>query len=283
MLELSEEPKRLTSTFLAYRNDIDIYTEDQEKDKEFYKTLFKRLISNDIKINDITPLGSCSEVIARCENEPENGRKKIFIIDRDISIIHGKEIPALKNLFVLDAYCIENFLFDKETVINFIYLNCATKPIEIIEQELTFENWLEEYTSLFIELFIHFGIADFFGLPFRLYNANKYHKKSKDSLVFDSELVRQDIDEIKIEIISAVGEVSYEQKRIEFNSKWSNCIDNLLTIVSGKDYLIPILLFKTQCFKRSNALPTLEEVKLNLAQFNNLNKLQRLKETIESL
>lgn len=283
MLELSEEAKRLTSTFLTYRNDIDIYTEDQEKDKEFYKTLFRRLINNDIRINDITPLGSCSEVIARCENEPNNGRKKIFIVDRDISIIHGKEIPSLTNLFVLDAYCIENFLFDKETVINFIYLNCATKPKETIELELEFENWLAEYSDLFIELFIHFAIADFFGLPFKLYNANKYHMKNKDSLVFASELVEQDILGIKNEIIMYVGEEKYEQKRIEFKNKWSNCLENLLTIVSGKDYLIPILLFKTQYFKRSNALPSLEEVKLNLVQYNNLNKLKRLKETIESL
>ena len=163
MLELSDESKRLVSTFLTYRNEIDIYTEDELKDKEFYKVLFNRLLENKIKINDITPLGGRKNVISRCETEPDNGRKKIFIIDGDVTIIHGKNIPSLKNLFVLDAYCIENFVLDKQSVINFIYLNCASKPKEEIELELNFEVWLNSYSNKLVDLFIHFAITDFFG------------------------------------------------------------------------------------------------------------------------
>ena len=138
MIELSQEPQRLMSTFLAYRNDIDIYTEDNEKDKEFYKVLFKRLIKNDIVINDVTPLGNKQNVIERCKNEPENGRKKLFIIDGDITIIHGENLPNLPNLFILEAYCIENFLINKNTIVQFLYMSCGTKSIEEIESELEY-------------------------------------------------------------------------------------------------------------------------------------------------
>jgi len=283
MLELSEEAKRLTSTFLTYRNDIDIYTEDEEKDKEFYKVLFKRLLRNDIVINDVTPLGNSDTVQRRCQEEPNNGRKKIFIIDGDVSIIHGNNIPQMDNLFVLDAYCVENFLFDKETIIHFVYLNCATKSKETITEEIDFENWLSEYSETFIELFIHFALANYFGKYYTLHNANKYHIPSKDGYTFSQELVLEDIESIKNTILETIDEADFCVKHNEIRGQWTNCLNSLFTIVSGKDYLIPILLIKTKCFKKSKALPTLEELKLSLIQFSNLDRLQRLKSTIEAL
>lgn len=279
MLELSDEPKRLVSTFLTYRNDVDIYTEDELKDKEFYKVLFSRLLDNKININDITPLGARKNVIKRCETEPDNGRKKIFIIDGDVTIIHGKDIPALKNLFVLDAYCIENFVLDKQSVINFIYLNCASKPKEEIEDELKFENWLSGYSNKLVDLFIHFGITDFFGGKFTLFNAHKYHLKEN----YFEEIVEQDIEKLKAEILLLTTRENYELKYEELKNQWANCVSSLMTIVSGKDYLIPILLFKTQNYKKSKAMPTVEEAKFMLAQNCNLDRLSKLKVAIESL
>lgn len=283
MISLSNEALRLTSTFLSYRNDIDIYTEDNDKDKEFYKVLFKRLIRNDIVINDVTPLGSKDQVIKRCEVEPENGRKKIFIVDGDVLIIHGENIPAMNNLFVLDAYCIENFLFDKDTVIHFIYLNCATKSKDKIELELEYENWLKEYSDRFVELFIHFALSNFFGCYFTLFNAQKYHVRNQDKYVFSPELVNQDILNLKTEILKIASEEEFNKKYLELKSQWTCCSTTLATIVSGKDYLIPILLLKTTEFKKSRALPTLEEIKFSLAQYSSLERLSALKTKIESL
>lgn len=279
MLELSDEPKRLVSTFLAYRNDIDIYTEDELKDKEFYRVLFSRLLENKININDITPLGSRKNVITRCETEPNNGRKKIFIIDGDVTIIHGKDLPSLNNLFVLDAYCIENFVIDKQSVLNFIYINCASKPKEEIENELEFEKWLGGYSIKLVDLFIHFGIADFFDGKFKLFNAYKFHPKDN----FSEELVEQDIENLKAEILHLTTKENYETKYEELKNQWTNCISSLLTIVSGKDYLIPILLFKTQNYKKSKAMSTVEEAKFMLAQNCNLDRLSKLKAAIEAL
>lgn len=279
MLELSDEPKRLVSTFLTYRNEIDIYTEDELKDKEFYKVLFNRLLENKIKINDITPLGGRNNVIKRCENEPDNGRKKIFIIDGDVTIIHGKDIPALKNLFVLDAYCIENFVFDKKSVLNFIYLNCASKPKEEIENELQFDDWLSGYTNKLVDLFIHFAISDFFGGRFTLFNAYKFHPKD----TYSEDVVEQDIEKLKSEILLLTSKQNYDLKYENLKSQWTSCVTSLLTIVSGKDYLIPILLFKTLHYKKSKAMPTVQETKFMLAQNCDLNRLSKLKEAIEAL
>lgn len=283
MISLSEEPQRLTSTFRAYRNDVDIYTEDNDKDKEFYKVLFKRLLKSEIKINDVTPLGCKDSVIKRCDEEPDNGRKKIFIVDGDVTFIHGNNIPALKNLYVLEGYCIENFLIDKETIIHFLYMNCGTKPIEQIESELNYNDWLNEYSAMFIDLFIHFALINYFGGYFTLFNANKYHVKDGEELVFKTELVNADILKTKQEILQIVNLEEYNSKHQELTEKWTHCIENLTTIVSGKDYLIPLLLLKAKQFKKSKALPTLEEIKFSLVHSSNLSKLSNLKEIIENL
>ncbi|MDT3739729.1 MAG: DUF4435 domain-containing protein [Candidatus Kapabacteria bacterium] len=267
------------STFLTYRNEIDIYTEDELKDKEFYKVLFSRLIENKININDITPLGARNNVIKRCETEPDNGRRKIFIIDGDVSIIHRNNIPILKNLFVLDAYCIENFVIDKQSVLNFIYLNCATKPKEEIEDELNFEYWLNDYSNKLVDLFIHFGITDFFGGKYKLFNAYKFHTKDN----YSEEIVEQEIEKLKTEILLLTSKENYDHKYEELKIQWTNCVSSLITIVSGKDYLIPILLMKTQFFKKSKAISTVEEAKFLLVQNCNLDRLSKLKEAIEAL
>jgi hypothetical protein len=283
MIVLSEEAQRLTSTFRAYRNDIDIYTEDNNKDKEFYKVLFKRLLKNEIVINDVTPLGCKDSVLKRCAEEPENNRKKIFIVDGDITFIHGNNVPALRNLYVLEGYCIENFLIDKETIIHFLYMNCGTKSIEQIEGELNYNNWLSAYSSTFIDLFIHFALMNYYGGKFTLFNANKYHEKEGEEIVFKTEIVNADIAKIKEDILELVSIEEYNSKYADLTEKWTNCMDNLTTIVSGKDYLIPLLLLKTKQFKKSKALPTLEEIKFSLVHSSNLSRLSNLKQIIENL
>lgn len=283
MLHFSDESKRLVSTFLAYRNDIDIYTEDEPKDKEFYRIVFTKLLSNTLQINDITPLGSKRNVIERCKNEPDNGRKKIFIIDGDITMIHGANVPNLKNLFVLDGYCIENLLLDKESIVQYIYLNCALKSKDEIENELAFEQWLNTYSNSLIDLFIHFALTDFFGGKFTLFNAHKFHAITNGLATYSNDLVEQEIANIKKHILTMESEVDYLKKYSELKLKWSINISNFLTIVSGKDYLIPILLYKVQSFKRSKALPTVEEAKFMLAHNCNLTRLGPLKTALTQL
>lgn len=39
-LEFNSEQQQVSSLFTAYRNDVDIYTEDELKDKVFYKKYF---------------------------------------------------------------------------------------------------------------------------------------------------------------------------------------------------------------------------------------------------
>jgi len=279
MLELSDEPKRLVSTFKTYRNDIDIYTEDNPQDKEFYKVLFERLLDGKVKINDVTPLGNKNTVILRCKNEPENGRKKLFVVDGDINLIHGTNIPVIENLFVLKAYCVENYVVDKESVTNFIYMKCGNRSKEEIENELNFEQWLSEYSEKLIDMFVHFAIIDWLGGVFRVCNAYKFHRNGK----YIADLVDSEIEVIKKEILKLTSQSDYQEKYQKLRIQWKMETNTLLSIVSGKDYLIPLVLLKTNAYKQSGALPTYSEAKFELLHYAKLDRLSDLKEIIENL
>lgn len=279
MIGYSNETRRLVSTFLTYRNEIDIYTEDEDKDKEFYNVLFSKLLNDEIKINDITPLGSKDNVIEHCKKDNSTTRKKVYIVDGDIAVINSQN-NNIENLFVLNRYCIENYLFNENSICNFLYLNCGTKSEITIKDELKYDEWLENYSENLIELFFHFSIIDSNGGKFMLYNANKYHSKKGNDIEFNSSLVKSDIVTLKKEILTLISEDKYIKQISELRNQWNYSSNNLITIISGKDYLIPILLFKSQLFKSSKALPSLEEVKIALVQNINTDDLKDLKEFI---
>ena len=126
-LEFSTETRLAASVFKEYRNVIDIYTEDCEKDKEFYIKLLKKLLSNTgIVVNDIHPLGCRRTVIECCQNDTDTRRKKLYIVDGDIYLQY-KDKEIIPNLFVLDAYCIENYVVCEKSICYVAYLFHARK------------------------------------------------------------------------------------------------------------------------------------------------------------
>lgn len=282
MIKLSEQARRLTSTFFTYRNNIDIYTEDDANDKEFYKLLFKRLLEGKVVINDVTPLGCRKAVINRCKNEPNNGRKKIFIIDGDLSLLNGKR-EVLDNLYVLDAYCIENMILDEISILKYIYIKCASHSYEDIENMISFEDWLKTYKSSFLELFIHLSIMDLLELPFKLHNAQRYHVKVKGKLIFDDSLVNQAIQEAVVDIEGKIGKEGYNEIYLRIKKTIDYSVESFLKFVSGKDYLIPLILMKTNEYRKSNSMPSSEEFKFELIQYCGLSKFENLKKAILSL
>lgn len=277
MLKYSSEAKRLVATLKQYRNDIDIFTEDEIKDREFYKILFQRLLGDtQIEINDITPLGCRKDVINRCESEPDNGRKKIFIIDGDIYIIYKSHTQHLKNLFVLDSYCIENYIIDNESCCRFAYNLLGTEPIEEIERKLQFEDWIENLAEPIIDLFLHFSILHELSGKFTLYNANKFIVKGK----IDFSLVEKEINLVKSEILEKTDEETYNELIKKREERWPKTPENFMKIVSGKDYILPLVQIKIQEIRKLKGLFTNEAFKAFLAQFCKLDRLEPLKQAM---
>ena len=109
--EYNADESELKSVFNSYRNDINIYTEDTKLDKEFYVTLFNRLIDKTgIRINDVYPLGNSSTVIKACKDNVDTS-PHLYIVDGDIHLMNVPK-QTITGLHVLGRYCIENYLID---------------------------------------------------------------------------------------------------------------------------------------------------------------------------
>ncbi|MBP3944462.1 DUF4435 domain-containing protein [Sphingobacteriaceae bacterium WQ 2009] len=282
MLKFSNESRKISSSFKAYRNDVSIFTEDEEKDKEFYTLLLKRVLGDSVKINDITPLGCKQNVLKYCF-ESSVSKKEVYIIDGDIQTIKGDHSVSHPKLFILDRYCIENYLMDENSVIKYIYNHTGTYSEEKIKEDLNFEEWLLQFSEPFTKLFIHFAISDHFHIGYTLFNARKYFNVKKDSISFDSALVDQDIEIIKNIIIENHGIDAYTDIVDFFENKWQPNIETLLKIVSGKNYLIPLLQIKANEFKKNKNIETLESCKICLVQNFDVINLDNLKTFIEKI
>jgi len=158
-----------------------------------------------------------------------------------------------------------------------LYDFCATKSIEEIETDLNFNKWLETYADKLINMFIHFAMTHHFGGTFAVCSAYKFHPKE----VFDEQLVDQTIAEIKSQILSLASESEYLQKFQELTDRWKSNISTLMTIVSGKDYLLPILLLKAKSIRSNRPSPSTSDLKFLLVQHCELDRLASLKAAIE--
>lgn len=279
-LVFSAEQKQISSIFKAYRNTIDIYTEDEQKDKRFYDLLLKRLLKDtDIKINDIYPLGCRRTVIDSCKKDTSSDRKKIYIVDGDVYIQYDDK-EKVPNLYVLDAYCIENFTICEESIGSLLdSLNGGRCPKEKIVKELDYEKCLKNIYKPLIDLFFHYSIMAECGGKYNIKNIAVYIKK--DSNAIDEEIINKEINQLKSGIFPICkSEDAFNDLLVRRKNKFSYSINTLLTIVSGKDFLIPFFqLCINKCLKSNVKLPK-EAWKYTLAEDCDLKRLENLKNAI---
>lgn len=281
LLNRSVGIKKISALFYRYRNEVDIFTEDNNKSKEFYSRLFDRLLEKKIIINDIQPLGDKKKVIETCRKSGTNSRKEVFIIDGDVDIINGKT-EKLDKLFVLDKYCIENYLIDEESACSFIYSQCGIKSKGDIKKELDFYNWLAYCRDELMELFILFSVFSSIDKPYELHSAERFIVSlgSSKGMVIDITQVKKHCENLKNEILKFLSPDQFERIFNKTSKKWTKNHNNFFTIVSGKDYLLPLLNYKSQVFKKSKALPSKEEIKINLVENFDVKSLNDLRNFI---
>ena len=277
-LEFNSEQQQVSSLFTAYRNDVDIYTEDELKDKVFYKKLFSRLLSGTgLRINDVYPLGSSDDVIKACCKDTDVKRKKIYIVDGDIYLMFSPKQP-IPNLYVLDAYCIENLIIDEDAVYNTLCNFIGTKELEDIRNDFNFDKLIDEHKDFLISLFYHKALEQKHRGYFNLYSLATYYTRSNN---LDQSIITDEQDSIKNRLIQAglsEHEIIAELELME--QKFPKNADTFLKIISGKDYLIHLMSCHAKKSLNYNTGHSKESWKYNFAQYCKLDRLEHLKTTI---
>ncbi len=290
MLKFNFKALKALPKLFAYRNDVDIYTEDKIADKEFYRALFKRLFNDGISVNDVTPLGCKANVLNAYDGQDKKSmRKRLYIVDGDLDLIIGTNRKAEENLVVLDSYCIENYLVDEAAIIELIYYSNGSESKDTIKTKLNFTKWLSYNHECLINLFLHFGILKQFGGGPRIRNANEFLKQHLKQVVLDNNKIATYSEEIKNEIITlltdkghADPQTIYEQELLKLKATWPNEQEVFLRIVSGKTYLLPLLQHRVvHCVNKGKSMFSKDSLKLFLANNAKLDRLDFVKNSVK--
>lgn len=280
-LEFSLETRKAATVFTEYRNTIDIYTEDCEKDKEFYVKLLNRLLANsDVVINDIYPLGCRKTVIESCRNDTDNRRRKLYIVDGDI-YLQFQEKEKLPHLYILDAYCIENYMICEEAICNVAYILHGRDSFEKVKEVLDVPQTLSDIAKPLIDLFFYYSVQMECIDQFNLMSVDCYMNKS--ACTIDTGLIDNKIGEIRKGLVRrGITENTIDKLLDERKAKYPYNVKSLLTIVSGKDFIIPYFRHHiNRCLHCSIKLPK-EAWKFNLVDRCDINRLDSLKQAILS-
>lgn len=271
------------SLFFKSKNDVDVFIEDSN-DEEFYKALLFRLTEGK-RINKIFSCKCKTELIKACEaDQSDRKRKRIYLTDGDLDLILDTNRIDLKHLHVLGKYCIENYLVEEEGILEMLHSNIVLDKSNI-KKQLTLNNYLKSISNQLIELFLHYSITHLHKMGTKtVSNAiGTFCKQNKSLTVLDITKVEQKIQELRTEIILKIGEDDYNDLIYTLRQKWPSNYETLTTIVSAKDYILPLLTFRFKKLKGKESFNLKwESLRLGLAKTSKLDSLGELKNKIIS-
>lgn len=277
-MEYNSEPAQLTSLFTEFRNSINIYTEDEEKDKKFYRTLFSRLLDGTgIVINDIIPLGDCKSVMDACRTDSSNS-PKLYIVDGDIDLMVSPKNP-LSNLFILDRYCIENYMID-ENAFYCVYNELDDiHEIEQLKSLVNFNVMMSDAHKPLLDLFRHFATSQKVQGVFILKDVSQV---MNDKGNIDIDKVTREKTFVKNDVMTnkSLTLQEFEELINNFETVYPDNIENLITYVSGKDYLLPYIESYTKKRLGLNLGLKKGNWKYQFSKYCNLDPLDSLKQAI---
>lgn len=282
MIKYSEKVRKTVALFFHPFNDIDVFVEDIN-DHTFYKTLLSRLTNEQYKIERIITLGGRLNVIDTCKNDQtDGGRPRIYIIDGDLNLLIEAPIPKLKRLYCLDVYCIENYLIDEGAALQVLFENDGRRDREELRKLLDFENWLSSSNEL-VNLFIVFGVAKKLNSSFATVSmgVSRILKNLPKGPILDIRKLTALKEQIKNALIKEYGLETVTIIEKELTTKWLCIRENILKIVSGKDFLLPLLRHRMNTIVRDEY--PINSLRLRLALWCSTSRLIGLKGALESI
>lgn len=227
--------------------DIDVYVEDV-RDENFYTHLLKRVAGSEVRIARVfAPAveGGRATVIAAAKAHDHSKRRALFLIDGDLDFSRGDPPPTpTRGLYRLEAYCIENFLFCARAAAT-ILMEEAMLSEEEAEKKLDFANWYLQLETPLIRLFSAFSLINSVipshatvsvGVGVYCHQMGKATELSNakvDAAIAAMNVLAENI--VAPPIVAA---------RFEAIQARAVGLPHSLAVVSGKDFLLPLLAFR---------------------------------------
>lgn len=273
MLNRSVLSKSAVSLFHEEFNDIDIYIEDTATGyRKIFKEIINRALSSQYSIEQVFPIGTRSEVINECKkHQLSTGRRKIFIVDGDFHILNGRE-ETVNGLYVLPRYCIENYFLSEDAIAHVAYEEDSELEIDSIISNLNFSSWIDNNEELLVELFVMYAICHS-HLPQEQTTKFKVTKLcSSNSGVVCKDKTRSRIEELKEKLQNHLGEEQLKSEINRITSEINKKDKKLLRYISGKDYLLPLMISRLQSFMHFPVITI--NIKIRLAMKTDVEELK---------
>jgi hypothetical protein len=265
---------------LFYRalQDIEIYVEDIGSEALYFR-LFKRILSDNIRVRKVIPLGGRKNVVDVCKEYSENS-PAIFIIDGDLDLLHGEREGSHERLFQHRMYCIENYLFCEKASSEILQETVGTILEDEAYDKLDWNGFTTEISGRLLELFKVFAIS-WKICPEEKTISTGYYKLCEEvrnkSHVLCENKIQNTINGLKEKISRVISDEDY----LGIYDNVSNAINSLsnpLYAISGKDYLLNAL--RDHLYRKGATLRNDEGFRFRLAQHCDVEPFIELKDAI---
>lgn len=287
--KFSEVQKILRRVFKKGDGLIHVFTEDKKEDQIFYELLLTRLNSETLKIASITPLGSRADVMKKSLEDKSPQAPSLYIIDGDIDLLMSAPIES-KNLIGLDRYCIENYLCCENGLISLLQTNYG-ETTDYYRSRLEFHSILHKFCKVFLKITIRYHVAqdlkcstgfkkasDFFHIrPGGVFELDK--NKVNDEILRVEKIIKDKLKQKGIKSFKA--EMERLINEVEANNTFT--VNQYLKVISGKDFILPILEKKIKLVEGRLNNWTTDQIKRNLAERIDIRSLDRIKLKMERM
>lgn len=262
-------------------NDVEIFVEDTTS-LNMWTKLLRAMLPDHLRLTSINMLGGRENVIKACQlDQASDGRQKLYIIDGDLDYLCGRRKRPLKFLYRLRAYCVENLLISKHSLVEIAFDSDACSSRSDAEAKLDYANSLAQFDDLLKSLFVIYATASM--LDSRLTTVKFPVEKLLDSSANEIRLSKA---KIQTRCKRLLRELCREKTAITVRTTRRTIAARATDIptsmsVSGKDYLLPAahLHLRRSCGYRG----TIEQLKAHLARVFDPNSEPYLKRRMQAL
>jgi hypothetical protein len=255
VLQRSPKAMKAKSVFFQSFNDVDIYVEDNSHGTiKLYSVIFERVMEGAFRVETVFPVGNKSAVISQCASDQEpGGRPRLYVVDGDLALLTGRNPKGLRRLLVLKKYSIENFLIDHHAITTLLNEEDLEKSAAEIRAAFSFDEWVDAIGFGLFNLFVLYAIASEV-VPTRATVSFPVRNLVGSPVGFiDDEKLQKRMSEITELILSVLtqDELKARVKSMVHYAKFVT--SNRLSFVSGKDYLMPLVLMRMRSVSKLRA------------------------------
>jgi hypothetical protein len=276
--ERSVQAQSAISVFFEEINDIDIFIEDTAFGySKLFTILFSRVFKSDYKINKVFPLGGRGAVIEQHAIHSSD-RPSLYIIDGDLFLLNGDSVESSSGLYKFPCYCVENVLCDPASLLSLLDEEEPEKCIDELTDLFNYENWLQINEDNLFSLFLEYAVSMLLNPQEQTvaFKVSDLVSNNKGEIDPTKHLTR--IEALKALIIDKTSMEIYESTKQEILTNFHNTGLQKLDVISGKDYLFPLLKTRAKSIVKTQISDL--NIKLRLAKICDIEQLSSAKECI---